>query len=53
MFPFTYKGETYSSCTEFETLRQGFAWCAIKVDRYGKMTLRENCAKGCPGYTGP
>jgi hypothetical protein len=35
IFPFTYAGETYTSCTDVDL--NGTRWCATKVDGEGNM----------------
>ena len=49
VFPFIYKGENFSSCTEkkFEYV----PWCATETDTEGKFIDDKwgYCEEGCPG----
>jgi len=49
VFPFTYKGEVYNQCTQFDS-ENGAYWCATKVDRTGKVVRNawEDCQSSCP-----
>ena len=50
IFPFSYKGETYNSCTKAES-SNGVAWCATEVDDNGEVVNNkwEDCDSLCPG----
>merc|ERR1711976_125381 len=50
VFPFTYKGVTYKSCTTAES-DNNKAWCATEVDSEGVVVNNkwQDCAEGCPG----
>ena len=50
IFPFKYKGKSYSSCTKVESAN-GAGWCATQVDRAGQVVRNrwEDCGLGCPG----
>ena len=50
VFPFKYKGKTYSTCTRDESVN-GIPWCATKVDRSGNVVRWwwEDCKEECPG----
>jgi len=50
IFPFTYKGTTYNSCTNAGS-ENGAAWCATEVDDDGEVVRNtwEDCGEGCPG----
>merc|ERR1711976_737248 len=51
IFPFTFKGNTYYSCTEADSA--GEPWCAYNVDNNGVAITGQwaNCNPGCPGYS--
>ena len=50
VFPFTYKGQSFSDCTR--TDNAGSLWCATTAN-YGKDKKWGNCpAKGCPTASG-
>jgi len=48
IFPFTFRGQTYSRCTKAES-ENGRAWCATKVDKLGRVVRNfwEDCGNGC------
>jgi len=50
IFPFKYKGKSYSSCTKVDSAN-GAGWCATQVDRAGQVVRNrwEDCGLGCPG----
>jgi len=50
VFPFTYQGETYNSCTKAGS-ENSAAWCATQVDDAGEVVRNtwEDCEEGCPG----
>ena len=50
VFPFIYKGVSYSSCTKAES-SNGAPWCATAVDDEGVAVAGawEDCQDGCPG----
>jgi len=50
IFPFTYQGESYTSCTNTGS-ENGAAWCAVQVDEEGEVVKNawEDCKAGCPG----
>ena len=54
VFPFKYKGTTYSSCTQAES-SNGAAWCATEVDTDGVVVNNkwQDCDGGCPGTDFP
>ena len=54
IFPFSYKGETYNSCTRVES-SNGAAWCATEVDSSGEVVNDkwEDCDSLCPGSDFP
>ena len=49
IFPFQYKGETYSSCTKIDSRRQT-AWCATETEPSGEVKTNkwEDCRANCP-----
>ena len=51
VFPFKYKGQTYSQCT---TVDSALPWCATRKDRYGDVIpgAWDDCGSGCSGVTG-
>merc|ERR1711962_416496 len=51
IFPFTFNGNTYYSCTEVES--SGEPWCAYNVDNNGVAITGQwaNCDPGCPGVS--
>jgi len=53
IFPFTYKGETFSSCTSTGS-ENGAAWCAVEVDQEGEVVKNawEDCQENCKGTNG-
>ena len=55
MFPFTYKGVTYYSCTAVDEA-DGLDWCSTKVDSAGVHVTGEggwaHCAPHCPRQPG-
>ena len=52
VFPFKYRGKTYSTCTKDHTNIQKKPWCSTKVDERGKHISGQrnwgNCDKTCP-----
>ena len=50
VFPFKYKGTTYTTCTQAES-SNGAAWCATEVDTEGVVVNNkwQDCDQGCPG----
>merc|ERR1712079_404793 len=50
IFPFKFKGKTYTSCTTAESVN-GAAWCATKVDSDDNVVRNfwKDCEEGCPG----
>jgi len=50
IFPFTYLGESHSSCTKAGS-DNGAAWCAVQVDEEGEVIKNawEDCEATCPG----
>ena len=48
IFPFKYKGKSYSSCTKVESAN-GAGWCATEVDSAGQVVRNrwEDCGLGC------
>ena len=51
MFPFTFRGRSYSSCTAAESVN-GAAWCATEVDSAGAVVPNtwQDCELECPRY---
>ena len=49
VFPFTYRGQSYSSCTTTES-DNGAAWCATEVDSAGAVVHSkwQDCKPECP-----
>ena len=49
VFPFTYRGLSYSSCTTAESVN-GAAWCATEVDSSGAVVHSkwQDCEPECP-----
>ena len=49
IFPFKFKGKTYTSCTTTESVN-GAAWCATKVDSDDNVVRNfwKDCEEGCP-----
>ena len=49
VFPFTYRGQSYSSCTAAESAN-GAAWCATEVDSSGAVIRNtwQDCELECP-----
>ena len=49
IFPFKFKGKTYTSCTTAESVN-GAAWCATKVDSDDNVVRNfwKDCEEGCP-----
>ena len=49
IFPFKFKGKTYTSCTTAESVN-GAAWCATKVDSDDNVLRNswKDCEEGCP-----
>ena len=48
VFPFTYLGKTYDSCTK-DDATTGDRWCATKVDGDRNMIKSGLCDPDCPG----
>ena len=53
MFPFKYKGKTYSTCTnKVKRLTNNLPWCSTKVDKRGNHIGSKgnwgNCDETCP-----
>ena len=46
VFPFTYNGNDYNSCTKDGNSK---AWCATSVTMFGDYDDYGNCNKNCPG----
>ena len=48
VFPFTYKGKTYSKCSNPPS---GKSWCAYEVNHDGVAVDKKwgTCNPGCPG----
>ena len=53
VFPFTYRGQSYSSCTTAESVN-GAAWCATEVDSSGTVVHNkwQDCETECPRNDG-
>ena len=53
VFPFTYRGRSYSSCTTAESVN-GAAWCATEVDSAGAVVHSkwQDCKPECPRNDG-
>ena len=51
VFPFTYFGKTYDSCTKDDMTGSyaQYSWCATKVDSDGNMIKSGVCDPDCPG----
>ena len=53
LFPFTYQGRTYYSCT-VEDSDNGSPWCAVQVRPGPRRTVMpgkwDDCSPDCPGY---
>jgi len=50
IFPFNYKGVSYSTCTTEESENK-VPWCATQVDETGEVVKNswQDCSEGCPG----
>jgi len=50
IFPFKYKGASYSKCTT-EDSENSVAWCATELDETGEVVKNswQDCTEGCPG----
>merc|ERR1712106_624422 len=53
IFPFNYKGVSYSTCTTEESENK-VPWCATQVDETGEVVKNswQDCSEGCPGTGG-
>eukprot|EP00095_Tigriopus_kingsejongensis_P005107 maker-scaffold161_size295871-snap-gene-1.36 protein:Tk05107 transcript:maker-scaffold161_size295871-snap-gene-1.36-mRNA-1 annotation:"cysteine-rich motor neuron 1 protein" len=54
IFPFTFKGQTFTECTTFESLNEK-PWCAVAVDENNEALEGQwaDCSDGCPGTAFP